>query len=87
MGYKLGIGGVITFKNSKLGEVVKKIGIENIVLETDSPYLAPEPFRGKKNSSKYLKEIVKKIASVTELSYDDVSRKTTSNSQDMFDLD
>ena len=57
MGYKIGIGGVVTFSNSRLFEVVEAIGIENIVLETDSPYLTPVPFRGKKNSSKYLKYV------------------------------
>ena len=57
MGYKIGIGGVVTFSNSRLFEVVEAIGIENIVLETDSPYLTPVPFRGKKNSSKYLKSV------------------------------
>ncbi len=86
MGYKLGIGGVITFKNSKLSEVVKNIGLENIVLETDSPYLTPEPFRGKKNSSKYLKYIAEKIADVCGVSVDEVGEKTTRNAQDIFDL-
>ena len=58
LGYKLGIGGVVTFKNSKLPEVLRKISIDDIVLETDSPYLCPEPFRGKQNSSKYIPIIV-----------------------------
>lgn len=64
LGYKLGIGGVVTFKNSKLGEVLKKIPIESIVLETDSPYLTPDPYRGKQNSSKYLPIILRKVSEV-----------------------
>ena len=86
MGYKLGIGGVITFKNSKLFEVVKKIGLENIVLETDSPYLTPEPFRGKQNSSKYIPYIAKKIAETLDLSIEEVSKVTLNNTNCLFDL-
>lgn len=86
MGYKIGIGGVITFKNSKLYQVVKSIGIDNILLETDSPYLTPEPFRGKKNSSKYLKYIAERVAEVLNLSIEDVSSKTIYNTLALFDL-
>ncbi len=86
MGYKLGIGGIVTFKNSKLGEVVSKVGLDNIVLETDSPYLAPEPFRGKTNSSKYLKNIAEKIAEICSVNVDEVSIKTGQNAIDVFDL-
>ena len=67
LGYVLGIGGVVTFKNSNLYSVVEKIGIENIVFETDSPYLTPEPYRGKKNSSKYIPYIAKRIAEILNI--------------------
>lgn len=86
MGYKLGIGGVVTFKNSKLPDIVKKIGINNIVLETDSPYLTPEPFRGKKNSSMYIPQIAKKISEVCSIDYDKVAYITTENALLIFDL-
>ena len=62
IGYKIGIGGVLTFKNSNLSEVVKQIGLENIVLETDSPYLTPHPYRGEQNSPIYLKIVLIQLA-------------------------
>ena len=68
-------------------EVVEAIGIENIVLETDSPYLAPVPFRGKKNSSKYLKYVAEKISDILEISVENVSLETTKNACSVFDLD
>lgn len=86
MGFMLGIGGVITFKNSKLGEVVKELPLESIVLETDSPYLAPEPYRGKKNQSKYIPIIAKKISEVKEISVDEVMRITTENAIKIYNL-
>lgn len=86
MGYKLGIGGVVTFKNSKLFDVVKRIGVENIVLETDSPYLTPEPFRGKKNSSKYIPQIAQKVADICLLEVEEVAKITTNNASLIFDL-
>lgn len=86
MGYKIGIGGVVTFSNSKLFEVVEAIGIENIVLETDSPYLTPVPFRGKKNSSKYLKYVAEKISRILEISVENVSLETSKNAYSVFDL-
>lgn len=86
MGYKIGIGGVITFKNSNLYKVVQEIGIENILLETDSPYLAPVPFRGKINSSKYIPIIAEKIAKILDISLDEVSNVTLSNTYALFDL-
>ena len=87
MGYLLGIGGVVTFKNSKLYEVVEHVGLSNIVLETDSPYLTPHPFRGKKNSSKYLTYIAKKVEEVTKTSFKEVCNNTTNNASSLFDLD
>lgn len=86
MGYKIGIGGVVTFSNSKLFEVVEAIGVENIVLETDSPYLTPVPFRGKKNSSKYLKYVAEKISRILEISVENVSLETSKNAYSVFDL-
>lgn len=86
MGYKLGIGGVITFKNSKLYEVVKEVGLENIVLETDSPYLTPTPFRGQKNSSKYIPLIAECIADILNTSVQNVADITTNNACNLFDL-
>ncbi len=86
LGYKLGIGGVVTFKNNKLIDVVKNVGINSIVLETDSPYLTPEPFRGGKNSSKYIPLIASKIAEICQTSVSDVAEVTTSNASVMFDL-
>ena len=64
MGFKLGIGGIVTFKNSGLDKVVKEIGPENLILETDSPYLAPVPYRGKRNESSYICIINKKLAEI-----------------------
>ena len=86
LGFKLGIGGVVTFKNSKLGEVIKNINLKNIVLETDSPYLSPEPFRGKKNGPKNVLIVAKKIAELKEINIDEVMRVTTKNAYGLFDL-
>lgn len=86
MGYKIGIGGVVTFKNSNLYKVVEGIGIENILLETDSPYLTPAPFRGKVNSSKYIPLIAEKIAETLNISVENVSRATLTNTYALFDL-
>lgn len=86
MGYLIGIGGVVTFKNSKLYEVVENVGINNIVLETDAPYLAPEPYRGKQNSSKYIPIIAEKVGNILDLSINEVAKKTTDNACRMFDL-
>lgn len=86
MGYKIGIGGVVTFKNSNLYKVVEAIGIENIVLETDAPYLAPVPVRGKINSSKYIPYIATKISEILEISPEIVAKKTTENALTLFDL-
>ena len=86
MGFKIGIGGVITFKNSKLYEVVKNIGLENIVLETDAPYLTPVPYRGQQNSSKNIPIIAEYIADLLELNVKTVADITTKNAFDLFDL-
>lgn len=86
MGFLLGIGGVVTFKNSKLPLVVKEIPLESIVLETDSPYLTPTPYRGSVNSSKYIPIIAEKIAEIKEISISEVASVTTNNALKLFDL-
>lgn len=85
-GFYLGIGGVITFKNSKLKDVVKEISLSNIVLETDSPYLSPEPYRGRENSSKNIKIIAQKIAEIKGTTLNEVMEITTKNSNELFDF-
>jgi len=86
MGYYLGIGGVVTFKNSNLGDVVKEIGLDKILLETDAPYLAPEPYRGKINSSKYIPIIAKRIAEILDKDVEEVAEITSNNANILFDL-
>ncbi len=86
MGFLLGIGGVVTFKNSKLKDVVKEVPLESIVLETDSPYLAPVPFRGKINSSKYLEYIAMFIADIKNISVEELAEITSRNASSLFDF-
>ena len=86
MGFLLGIGGVVTFKNSKLKDVVKEVPLESIVLETDSPYLAPVPFRGKINSSKYLEFIANFIADIKNISLEELAEITSKNASSLFDF-
>ncbi|MEO0058534.1 MAG: hypothetical protein RLZZ312_181 [Bacteroidota bacterium] len=83
---KLGIGGVVTFKNGKLNQFLNQIPIENIVLETDAPYLAPAPHRGKRNESFYIPIIASKIAALYNLSIDDVAKITTDNSKSVYGI-
>ena len=83
---KLGIGGVVTFKNSKIDAFLNKIDIKNIVLETDSPYLSPVPYRGKRNESSYLHLVCKKLAEIYQLSEEEISLITTQNSKDVFGI-
>lgn len=87
LGFLLGIGGVVTFKNSKLFEVIEKLELTNIVLETDSPYLTPEPNRGKINESSNIPYIAQKIAEIKNVSLDEVRDITTRNATLLFDLD
>ena len=87
MGFLLGIGGVVTFKNSKLKDVVNEVPLESIVLETDSPYLTPVPFRGKINSSKYLELIANFIADIKNISVDELAEITSRNASSLFDFD
>ena len=84
LGFYLGIGGVITYKKSTLPEALKNINLEYIVLETDSPYLPPVPFRGKRNESSYLIYIAQKLAEVKNVSVDEVAAITTANAQKIF---
>ncbi len=83
-GFYLGIGGVITYKNGGLPEVLEKIPLKHIVLETDSPYLTPVPFRGKRNESSYLKYVVKKLAEIYSVSMEEVAEVTTANAEKVF---
>jgi TatD DNase family protein len=86
LGFKLGIGGVVTFKKSGLDDVVRQINLTDIVLETDAPYLAPTPFRGKENESSYLHHIAQKVADIYDNSIDEIARITTENSKDIFGI-
>lgn len=86
LGFMLGIGGVITFKNSKLDEVVEKIDLKHLLLETDSPFLAPMPFRGKRNESAYINLIANKIAQVKQLPREAIAKITTDNAMRLFNL-
>jgi TatD DNase family protein len=84
LGFYLGIGGVLTYKNSGLAGVVKDVPLESIVLETDAPYLAPVPFRGKRNESSYLKYVVQKLAEVKNTSIEEIASVTTQNAEAIF---
>jgi TatD DNase family protein len=84
MGYCLGIGGVVTFKNSTLPQVLKQVGMDALVLETDAPYLAPVPYRGKRNESSYTSLVALKLADIFGVSLEEVAKKTTSNAQFIF---
>lgn len=86
LGFMLGIGGVITFRNAKLDEVVENIGLEHLLLETDSPFLAPMPFRGKRNESAYINLIANKISQVKQLPREQVAEITTENALRLFNL-
>jgi len=85
-GFKLGIGGIVTFKNSGLDKVVKETGPGHLILETDSPYLAPVPHRGKRNESSYLCIINKKLADIFEKSEEEIAAITYENSIRLFNL-
>ncbi|QMU64323.1 MAG: YchF/TatD family DNA exonuclease [Flavobacteriaceae bacterium] len=81
---KLGIGGVVTYKNGKIDQFLNEIDIQHIVLETDAPYLAPTPYRGKRNESSYITEIIHKLTTIYDLSFEEISEITTQNSKDIF---
>ncbi len=84
LGFLLGIGGVSTFKNGGLDQVIPHLGLENLVLETDAPYLAPVPYRGKRNSPAYLPIIAEKIGDFLAISKDEVALKTKDNALNLF---
>jgi TatD DNase family protein len=86
LGFYLGIGGVLTYKNSGLPEAIREIGLEHLVLETDAPYLSPVPFRGKRNESSYLKYVVHKLAEVKGVDVEEAARVTTENAQKIFGI-
>ena len=86
IGFLLGIGGVVTFKNNTLAGVVKETGIEHLVLETDAPYLAPVPKRGKRNESSYLVYIAQKVAEIYGITTDEVAKITTANARKLFGI-
>ena len=86
LGFYLGIGGVLTFKNSKLKEVVSEIPLDNIVLETDSPYLAPEPYRGHTNYPKNIKIVATELRKLKEVTLEEVTEKTTGNVNKIYNL-
>ena len=83
---KLGIGGVATFKNGKIDQFLNEIDIKHIVLETDAPYLAPTPFRGKRNESSYITKVIDKLVDIYKLSFDEIAEITTQNSKDVFGI-
>lgn len=82
--FYFGINGIVTFKNSKLREVLPAIGAERILLETDAPYLAPVPYRGKRNETAYIVETARTVAASLSLEYDEISRITTANAEKLF---
>ncbi|MCB2207278.1 MAG: TatD family hydrolase [Bacteroidetes bacterium] len=86
LGFKMGLGGILTFKNAGLAEVVKDIPMEHLVLETDAPFLSPVPFRGKRNESKYLVQIAKKLAEIKGITLTEVAEMTTANAASVFKL-
>lgn len=85
-GFMLGIGGVLTFKNAGLDKVMEKIGLQNAILETDAPYLAPVPFRGKRNEPAYTAFVAEKLAMLTGRSLEEVQELTTENAKKLFNL-
>lgn len=86
LGFLVGVGGIVTFKNSTLGEAVREIPLDQIVLETDAPYLAPEPHRGKRNEPAFVRYVAERVAAIKEVPLDDVARQTTESAQRLFRL-
>ena len=83
---KLGIGGVVTFKNGKIDKFLDQIGLEHIVLETDSPYLAPVPYRGKRNESAYIIHVLEKLSEIYGMTKEEIAEITTRNSKAIFNI-
>ena len=84
--FMLGIGGVLTFKNAGLDKVIKETGMNNVILETDAPYLAPVPFRGKRNEPAYTKIVAEMLSNITGYSIDEIEESTTANATRLFNL-
>lgn len=84
LGFYLGIGGVVTFKNSEIGNAIPHIDLKHVVLETDAPYLAPAPHRGKRNESAYTKLVAEKIAAAKNISLEEVAAATSANARNLF---
>ncbi|TYA52444.1 TatD family hydrolase [Formosa maritima] len=83
---KLGIGGVVTFKNGKIDQFINQIDLKHMVLETDSPYLAPKPYRGKRNESAYIIKVLEKLSELYKLPQEKIAEITTQNSKDVFNI-
>ena len=83
---KLGIGGVVTFKNGKIDQFLNQIDLKHIVLETDAPYLSPVPYRGKRNESSYILNVLEKLSNIYGVSNDYIAEITTKNSKSVFKL-
>tara|TARA_B100000886_G_scaffold318441_1_gene258449 strand:+ start:19 stop:798 length:780 start_codon:yes stop_codon:yes gene_type:complete len=86
LGFKIGIGGIITFKNSKLRDIISRISLKNIILETDSPYLSPEPIRGKKNEPCNVSLVANILSEIFLIPYNNVCKITSENAINLFDL-
>ncbi|MBT8285032.1 MAG: TatD family hydrolase [Flavobacteriaceae bacterium] len=83
---KLGIGGVVTFKNGKIDKFIDQIPLEHLVLETDAPYLAPTPYRGKRNEPSYLQQVLNKLSDIYQIPKEEIARITTDNSKKVFGI-
>ena len=86
LNFKIGIGGVVTFKNGGLDKFLNKIDIKNIVLETDAPYLSPVPFRGKRNESSYIMYVIDKLSEIYNLKSEEIIHQTSMNANDVFNF-
>ena len=87
MGFKLGVNGIITFKNCNLKDTIRLLKVSDLVLETDSPFLTPEPYRKYKNEPKYINNIAEFLAVLFDVSLDNVAKITSNNVKDIFDID
>jgi TatD DNase family protein len=86
LGFKIGVNGIVTFKKSGLDEIISQIDLSHLILETDSPYLTPAPFRGKRNESSYLVYVAQKIADLHQMTVGDVAKITTENARNLFGI-
>ena len=86
-GFKMGIGGVVTYKKAELDKVLVHVPLSELILETDAPYLAPVPFRGKRNESSYLLHIAEKLADIYQVSLKEVEQQTTASAKRLFHID